>query len=481
MTSKPLVVDLDGTLIRSDLTHELLILCARWKPHLLVFVLLQLVFNRAKGKDRLVELVGDYINIEHLPYEPAVIDLARSYKEAGQQVWLVSGSHQHLVDRVADHLKIFDRAKGTDDIVNLTSSRKADFLSETLADDYRYAGNSTQDYAVWRRCGGGYGFRAPAGAYSLKDSRGEQVVVEQKTKPPSLFRGVRKAMRLHQWAKNILIFVIPGLTLETLNVVNMTELVIAFILFGFMASGTYLLNDLFDIQDDRAHKTKRNRPLAAGDLSAPLAAFAMVALVATSLIGAYFLGVGFLIVLALYGVTTTAYSFRLKRLPILDVMILAALFTIRVWAGGVIIEAYPTAWLFAFIGLVFLSLAFAKRYIEVKRNALNGKVSGRGYRADDEPLLLAFGAASAYSSVLALVIYGLLADAPLIDSPYVFLSLGIVIAGWFMRLWMIAVRGELDDDPVLFAVKDRTSLMALVLAAVIVLSDKIVELSAQWF
>ena len=290
-----------------------------------------------------------------------------------------------------------------------------------------------------------------------------------------------KAMRLHQWAKNILVFVVPGLMLSELGGYELIKLVAAFVCFGLMASGTYILNDLFDIPDDRKHPTKSKRQLAAGLLSVPTAILAMLVMVLGSLGAAILLDTAFGLVLLVYAVTTVAYSFRLKKLPIVDVLVLAGLFSLRVWGGAVIVSAPPTAWLMMFIGLVFLSLALAKRYVEVQKTDTGKAVPGRGYRSGDEAMLLAFGAGTANAAVLSLAIYGLLAPQRLIDNPEIMMVVAVIVGAWFMRIWLVAVRGELNEDPVLYAVKDRLSLICLALVGVLIASESLKPYWSQWF
>ena len=477
----PLIVDLDGTLIRSDMTHELLVLCARWHPKLLPTAVARLLQDRAGAKRWLGSLVGDHIDPAHLPYDPDVIDLINSHKADGGEVWLVSGSDHNLVERIADHLGLFHHAKGSDPGHNLTSSAKATYLKEKLPAGFIYAGNSRQDFAVWREASGGFGFRAPSDAYTLRTAAGAPVEVKKVVDRTSMWTPLRKAMRLHQWAKNILVFVVPGLMLSTLSWTDIWQLLVAFVCFGFMASGTYILNDLFDIPDDRKHPTKRNRQLASGQLSVPDAIVACVVMVIGSLAAAFSLNSAFGWVLLIYAFATVAYSFRLKRLPIIDVLILAGLFSLRVWGGAEIMQAPPSAWLMMFIGLVFLSLAMAKRFVEVRKTAPGKIVAGRGYRREDEPMLLAFGAASANAAVLALAVYGLLAPSRLIDNPGVMMIVAAVVGAWFMRIWMVAVRGELNDDPVLYAVKDKISLACLALVGGLLAMESFRPVWSTWF
>ena len=455
-----LVFDLDGTLIRNDLTHELLVLCARWKPHLLPIAIFKFLVNKSEAKRYLAEKLHLHYDARHLPYDPDVIELMKAHKGKGARVEIVSGSDHILVQKVADHLEV-DFFKGSEPGNNLTSARKAAFLRERHGDSFVYVGNSTADYAVWRAARKGYGVNAPAGSYRLKHTDGKAVEVERLVDKRGWLKPLLKNMRLHQWAKNVLIFVVPGLVLPTLDAVDFIKLILAFFCFSLLASATYILNDLFDIPDDRAHHSKHARPLASGALSVPLAVTFMAVVIPATIVLSFLISTAFGITTLVYGVMTCAYSFRLKRLPVLDVFILAGLFMIRVLAGGNVIGAPPTGWLLTFIGTFFLSLAIGKRYVEVVRTRDKGSVSGRGYVASDEIPLLAMGTAAGFSSVISLLIYGLLSESQIFHSEITILMSSALLAAWVLRFWMIAGRGELNDDPVIFAVKDKVSLLSL--------------------
>lgn len=467
-----LVMDLDGTLIRSDTTHELLVLIVRWMPLLIPLAILKLFQSKQEAKRWMVEKVGYHVDAAHLPYEPKALELMVQHRKGGGEVWLISGSDHLIVEKIAKHLGGFARWQGTDPSTNLTSSRKAEFLALNCPNGFAYAGNSSQDFAVWKKAHKGYAFNAPKGSFSLFNDDGNLIIVDEIVSRKRSFHAIRRAMRLHQWAKNILLFVVPGLILTSLTGNHWFGLIQAFICFGMMASGTYILNDLFGIPDDRKHPTKKLRQIAAGNLSVPLAVLVMGALVGGSLIWSFLVDPKFALVLLVYAITTIAYSFRLKRLPIVDVFVLAGLFSIRVWGGAVIVGAPPTAWLMTFIGLTFLSLALAKRYVEVSKSSGKNKVSGRGYQANDDKMLMAFGAATAYSAVLSFAIYGMLAPNRLIESNKAMIVISAVIAAWFMRIWLVAGRGELDDDPVLYAVRDKVSLICLVIAAAVLMVEE---------
>jgi 4-hydroxybenzoate polyprenyltransferase len=437
--------------------------------------------DRARAKRWLTERFGHHVDPAHLPYEEAAVALIETHRSRGGRAWLVSGSDEALVSRIAAHLGMFEFSKGSTPGENLTSSRKAGFLKRALPEGFAYAGNSRQDLAVWKVAAAGYGFRAPQASYRIKNKSSGAATVEKVLARQSQLGAVRKAMRLHQWAKNILVFVVPGLVLSDLTGLDLIRLFAGFFFFGLMASGTYILNDLFDIPDDRRHATKRFRQIADGRLNVPLALAAMIMMVVLSLSGSFLLDPAFGAVVSLYACLTVAYSFFLKRLPIIDVFVLAGLFTLRVWGGGELVAHPPTAWFAMFIGLVFLSLALAKRYIEIAKSGAGKKISGRGYQAEDGPVVLAFGAATASAAILALAVYGLLAPNRLIDNPSVMMTVACVVGAWFMRIWLVAGRGELNDDPVLFAVKDKVSLACLVLVAAFLAAESTRPIWSQWF
>lgn len=459
----PLIVDLDGTLIRNDLTHDLLLLCARWHPHLLFLAVWKLLVSRADGKRWLTEKIGHLIEPEHLPYCPLTLDTIRKHREAGGHVELVSGSDDELVGRVADHLGLFHDRRGSLPPVNLVSGRKAAYVSERHGNDFLYAGNSGQDIAVWKASVGGYGLGAPGKAYRLKSRDGKTIPVNKLRDKSSQLVALLKEMRLHQWAKNLLIFLVPGLVISQLTGQHLINVIAGFFCLSVLASGTYILNDLSDIPDDRAHATKSKRPLAAGLLSIPVAIMAVPVLILSGLGGAWLLDPQFFLVCATYTALTLLYSFRLKRIAIIDVLVLASLFSLRVISGAVLAEAPPSDWLMTFVGFFFLSLALSKRYVEVARMAQAGKVRGRGYHSTDIPVLLMFGVGCSVAAIIAFITYGLLAGHRVIENHGILLCVAAIMTGWLMRLWLVAVRGELHDDPVLFAVKDRTSLLTILL------------------
>ena len=456
----PLVLDLDGTLIRNDLTFELFALCAKWRPLMLFRIVFIALFDRGHAKRLLVERFGHHIDPETLPYEPEVLALMQRYKRRGHSIELVSGSDERLVERIARHNDIA-RFKGSKPGLNLTASSKAEYLKQIHGSNFLYVGNAKSDLAVWRAGQGGFGVNAPVKSYALTTDRGARNTVEELVPRRSETPALIKSLRMHQWAKNLLLLIVPALQIVHLTALDGLKLLAALICFSLLASATYLINDVLDIQDDRRHKNKRLRPLASGLLSIPTACAFVAAVLPASLIAAFLLDRAFGDVLFLYLIVTALYSCGLKRLAIIDVFTLAGLFSIRVIAGAFLIGYPPSGWLLTFIGCFFLSLAIGKRFVEIQALDSQSDTPGRGYVAGDAIPLLATGAGIGMIAALAMLIYGLSAPVSVFKSEYVVLIGSGLLLAWIMRFWLLAGRREIADDPVIYAIRDRTSLMLL--------------------
>ncbi|MEO1661149.1 MAG: UbiA family prenyltransferase [Pseudomonadota bacterium] len=466
----PLVFDLDGTLVRSDLTLEMLALCLRWRPALFVFVIYKFCFDKAAAKHVLAGAFADEIDVTRLPYEPAVVDLMRAAAAEAREVSMVSGSDHAIVQRVAAHLKV-SAFKGSEPGANLTGHRKAAYLREKYGEAFEYVGNSAADCAVWRAGRRGYAVRAPAKAFRLRRPNGAAIELQTVIPQSRQIHPLIRSLRPHQWAKNLLIFVVPALQIANLMALDALLLVLAFICFCALTSGSYLLNDVLDIPDDRRHAQKSARSIPSGQLGIPVALAASALLIALALFFSFRLNPVFGALALLYLGVTLVYSLRLKRVAVFDVFTLASLYSIRVIAGAYLVSFPPTGWLMTFTGAFFLSLAIGKRYVEVKRLVSNQAISGRGYLAADEAPLLITGAAIGTISVLALLMYGFSAPVTVFQSEMVLLCGAALLMAWVFRFWLLAGRGEISDDPVEYAVTDQTSLMLLGLISMIFAFD----------
>lgn len=456
-----LVVDLDGTLLRTDMLPELWLAGVRAQPLLALAPLAALLAGKASLKARLAVGAAD-LDVTGLPYEADVLALAREARAQGREVVLVTASHQSLADRIAEHLGVFDEVHGTRDGVNLNAERKRDFLVERFGDrGYDYIGNSRHDEPVWRHARHAIVVNARSGVARRARAHGN-VLHEIATRPLHMREWLR-AMRPHQWLKNLLVFV-PLLAAHRFDDPKMlTQALLAFVLFGLCASSVYVANDLLDLADDRRHARKRLRPFAAGNLPAMGGMLLVPMLLALAFgLSIALLPPAFTAVLAVYWMMTFAYSLRLKRIMMVDVMLLALLYTMRIIAGAAATGLVLTFWILAFSMFMFLSLALVKRFAELRhvRKAGGESAGGRGYHASDLEMLSALGAAAGYLAVMVLALY--INDADTVaqyERPqYIWLACPLLLY-WISRVWMLTHRGQMHDDPVLFAVRDRVSLV----------------------
>jgi len=464
----PLVVDLDGTLIKTDLLVEsaVRLLCAN--PLYIFLLPFWLLKGKAALKCELTRRVS--LDIGLLPFNKPFLAWLRTQHAAGRTLVLATASHRDLADAVAARLGIFAQVLGTEPGVNLGGRRKRDMLVERYGrQGFDYAGNAAPDLHIWpdaRR------------AIIVNPNRGverkarqcatvEQVYVDRKT-GVSL---VARAIRVHQWLKNLLVFV-PLLAAHAWNdALAVTHSLLAFAAFSMSASAIYLVNDTLDLDADRAHPRKNRRPLAAGDLALTHGAALTVLLLAASMALASMVSLAFVGMLLVYVLTTSAYSFWLKRYVLIDVMLLGALYTLRVIAGAVAVAVMPSFWLIAFSMFLFTSLALVKRCAELKSLELENKpaAKGRDYRVADFAQLSSFGAAAGNGAIVVLAFY---INSPDVkehyQNPAVLGLLCPMLMYWIGRMWVKAGRGEMHDDPIVYSVKDRASQVIGLLSFVLV-------------
>jgi 4-hydroxybenzoate polyprenyltransferase len=466
--SAPLCVDLDGTLIRTDLLFESTLALLKQSPLYLFALPFWLLGGRANLKRRIAQ--RGKVDIATLPWDLRVVELLETERQRRALVLCTASDHM-LADAVAKHLDCFDRVMASDGSRNLSGRHKAEALVAAYGErGFDYAGNETRDLAIWAHARQAYVVNA---GDDLAARAGR--VSEVAGVLPRERAGLRvwfKALRLHQWLKNVLVFVPLLAAHMLLQPAALVHAVAAFVIFGVCASGVYVLNDLLDLGADRAHPRKRKRPFASGRL--PIAAGFVVAplLTIAAFAAAYALAPRFALVLLGYYTLTLAYSLRLKQIAMLDVLVLAALYTVRIIAGTAAIDVGFSFWLLAFSMFLFLSLALVKRYTElgVHRRAGNDTAHGRGYATSDYELLASLGGASGYLSVLVLALYiNSTASAELYHRQQVLWLLCPLLLYWVSRVWIIAHRGAMHDDPVLFAARDKVSLVLMVLAALVVL------------
>lgn len=463
----PLCVDLDGTLIRSDLLVESALALLSRNP-LSMFSMLGWLL---RGKAHLKREIASRVTLDpaHLPYNPDVLAWVKD-QQAVRPVVLCTASDAELAEAVAAHVGGFDAVIASDGQRNLSGTQKAKALVEQYGErGFDYIGNAKVDLKVWQHARAAITVET---GQSLSNAAASLAPVEKRFELPGTTpRHWLRALRVHQWVKNALVF-LPLLAAHRLFDVNaVLAALLAFVCFSLCASSVYITNDLLDLTADRQHHRKRNRPFAAGHIPLLLGPVAAAGLLVVSFALAALLHEVFVAVLAGYYILTSAYSLNFKRIVMLDVVVLATLYTSRIVAGTVAIHAKPSFWLLAFSMFVFLSLAMVKRYIELLSAQKAGKInaSGRGYDVGDIPLIQSLGAASGYLSVLVLALY---VDSPdsrvLYQHPHYLWLLCPVLLYWISRTWAIAHRGVMHDDPVVFAVTDRLSRILLIIAALVI-------------
>jgi 4-hydroxybenzoate polyprenyltransferase len=453
----PLVINLDGALLKSDLQDECALQLARRDPG----AIFQILYWLGRGHVAFRQFIAarGAPEIEGTPARGDFVAWTESEHAAGRPI-VLAAADPRVARNVAARFCFIDEIIATDGEGGLTGRTRADVLCERFPGGYIYAGCSVADLAVWRRASGIVLVNASDPVERQARAIDEPLAVFPRD--ALTFTTLRRALRAHQWAKNVLVF-IPLLLGGKFHVQSAwAHALLAFLALSLLASSTYLVNDLWDLDDDRRHWSKRARPLAAGQLSIR-AALVMAAFgLAASFALIAWAGAAAAAMLGLYLAVAMAYSFRLKREPIIDALTLAGLFTVRLGLGVAVTGVRFSPWLFVFSMFVFTSLSLAKRCTELSRMVEHGDVQpfGRGYKPSDEPLVLAMGIAAMFGATLIMIIY-LISDAfpaGFYAHPAFLWAFPFGLFMWLARVWLLCHRGGLQDDPVAFALKDPISL-----------------------
>lgn len=467
-----LCVDLDGTLLATDLLHESFMAAARRSP----WVVLQCAAWLATGgrprlKQELARRAG--LDVATLPYRAEVLAFLREERAAGRRIVLATASSRELAEDVAAHLQLFDEVLATTPGENLKAESKARrLLSHCGPGRFDYIGDSRADRAIWRHARVAHVVGDPAVLLrGLPENVQVQRIFEGGQGLRARARAALDALRPHQWAKNLLVLV-PVLAAHRVDDPAASSAAFqGLIAFCLAASSAYLLNDLLDLQADRAHPRKRRRALASGRLPIPWGLALCVACLAGAIAFAATLPRAFAATLAAYVALTISYSMALKRVVVVDVISLATLYTLRLIAGGFAVGVPLSFWLLAFSLFVFFSLALLKRYTELTAfaGADATPVPGRGYAGRDIDVVLAMGVASGLIGALVLALY-MNGDTVkvLYRTPDVLWLLCPLYLYWIARMWLLGARAEMDDDPVLFAVRDVPTYIVVALGGAVV-------------
>jgi len=453
----PLAVDLDGTLLATDVLHEGLVCTLLHHPAALARLLPALVAGRAALKRRVTEVAPPLA--EALPLRLPFLEWLRRQRAAGRSLHLVTAADQCVADAVAAHLGIFDSAVGSDGSRNLRSGEKAAFLRRRFPGGFAYAGDSHVDLEIFAAAHAVVLVNASPGVSAAVSRLGKELLAEFPRQRPRL-RDWAGALRIHQWSKNLLLFVPLVLAHRLDDAEAILRCIAGVLVLGLAASGTYLLNDLADLTADRMHATKRQRALAAGRIPVLLGLAAAAGLILAGLSGAAALGPMIAAGILAYVAVSLAYSGWLKAIPLLDTLVIAGLFMLRL-ALGVELAGVPySPWLMSFAGFFFLSLALAKRHCELMEARRSGTALARlGYQVEDWPLTLGFGAASAMAALQIMILF--VADeawpSRMYDTAAWLYLAPAALSIWLARIWFLAHRRRLRDDPVVFALRDPWS------------------------
>lgn len=468
----PLAVDLDGTLISADLLWEGLFQLLKKNP-LFIFLLPVWLMD---GKARLKAEIASRIDFDAslLPYRAEFVDFLQAEKASGREIVLVTAAARPFAEAVASHLGLFDAFHSSSNDINLAAHRKAALLVEKYGEGgFDYAGNDRADIAV---------FRAARSAIVVAPDRTAQRYQQETASrrfdgPKPGVKTYLKMLRVHQWLKNVLVFAPAVLAHQLDNPAVMLPSLAAFVAFCTAASAIYIINDIIDLPLDRQHATKRNRPFANGTLTIPFGLSISAALITITAVICLFLPPAFAMVIGLYAVTTTAYSFAIKRMLLIDVLCLAGLYCLRLLGGKAAAELPPSFWLIAFGMFFFLSLALVKRFVELQTSKVSerDRIAGRGYRPEDISIVGQAGISSAFAAALVLSLY--IQSQEVIGyytMPWLIWPLVPIVLYINVRIWILAHRREMHDDPVVFIAKDWRSQVVVGIGALFMLVGSLI-------
>ncbi|WP_158966320.1 UbiA family prenyltransferase [Paraglaciecola sp. L3A3] len=465
-----LYVDLDGTFIKSDILFESFISAFKKRPIIIFLCFLWLLKGRAYLKDRLA--IYSDINVNLLSKNSEFYAYLLEQKKLDRHIVLATASNQKYAEQICNNSEVLDDYISSDDKNNLKGKNKLDKI-QSIASEFSYAGNSTEDFILFKHAQESILVNPSTKAKKLSIKSPTDLTFDVTQKSMKIWF---KQLRIHQWLKNLLIFVpllVSGLFFD---VPKLIDVLLGFISFSCLASATYIINDLLDLESDRSHPRKCKRPLAASSISINKAIHCSLFLLFISFGLTFFIVSSFLFVLCLYLITTLLYSFCIKKYVGIDVITLASLYTIRIIAGSVILQVTTSFWLLSFSMFVFLSLALIKRCSELKSFEMNNQThaNGRDYNTADLPILMSFGTASAMLAVLMFCFYvnsNILANQ--YQEPNILWLILPALCYWLLRMWVKTNRGEMDDDPIVFAIKDTGSMLTIAFIGVIALLAQI--------
>ena len=472
----PLVVDLDGTIIMSDSLVESVVIFIKKS----IFNLLLIPLWLSKGKATFKCKIANHVTLQvnNLPYNQRLLDYLNAEKTRGRRIILATATHESIAVAISKKLGLFESVIATNSVVNMKGKNKLEAIKNLVGKNFVYAGNSSDDIPIW--------MSAKAAILVTTSNKINKLVkeiipVEQEFNQNKTDIYIwLKAIRIHQWLKNLLLFVPMLAAFIFFDLNNLSLIILAFFALSFVASATYICNDLLDLENDRNHYIKKLRPFASGQLSISTGFIVALILVTVGIYFAYIISNAFLIIVLSYLILANLYSYSLKKIPLIDIISLSILYILRIIAGSVALEINTSSWLLVFSFFIFFSLALVKRCTELISLKMHGGefINGRGYKVSDIRILCPLGVSAGLIAILVLTLF--INDQTTQNgykTPNLLWINVIILTYWISRIWFKTLRGEMHSDPVIFTIADKTSRLAIFLIVVILIISQFINLN----
>ncbi len=457
VNNKIIIVDLDNTFIKTDLLYEAFVQLIKFRFWLVFLMPIWLIRGKLYFKKKIFE--GYSLREDLLPYNYDVINYIKDKWNSGHKIYLYSASPEEFVKKIANKFEFFSGFRGSTNI-NLKSINKLKAIIEDFGENFDYIGDSLDDIVIWNKAINKIAVNPNKKIFKfLSKDKFEKIFTYGNN-----LKSLIKLIRVHQWSKNFLVFTPYIIRGDFSDISLLINFIIIFFCISLISSGTYIINDLFDLNSDRLHPSKKNRPLANGDTKIIYAIYLAPILIISGLLISYNLSINAFLSLISYIIITLSYSLYFKKLAILDVILIAGLFTLRVIAGSLLIEEPISHWLLAFTFTIFFSLAISKRVSDIKLiidSSDKKNLDGRGYKIEDEIFLTISGISSGFASILIFSLYLVLEQfkRDIFSNNEFLWFVCMLIMFWMLRIWFKTCRGEIKCDPVIFALKDKTSII----------------------
>ncbi|MDB2387562.1 UbiA family prenyltransferase [bacterium] len=465
-----IVVDLDKSLLKTDLFVESFFKLIFSKPWLVFKVLKKLIISKSKCKSYVASNIN--INPQNLPYNKRVLDLVTNYKNKGNSIILSTGAPRKHAEQIYNYLNIFEEFYSSTNEINNVGIEKLKSLKKNNIDEFIYLGDSNKDFQIWNFCKKAIVVNLERKKINKLKKMGVKIYQEINTKQ-NTFSDFLKQIRIHQWLKNILLFVPTFAAHEIFNLSFFVNCVAAFLSFSLIASSVYIYNDFLDLDNDRSHITKKHRPLSSAKIDSLTAAFLMSLLFLVGFIISFKISFSFFVLCSIYIILNVLYSGVFKKIIAIDIILLSFFYMVRLFGGFVINDTEFSIWLTGFLFGVFLSLGSMKRFIEIIK--LKEKPSGRGYLYSDLSTIQTIGISSGIIAALILILYSVSENVfKLYNSPQLILLVVPLYLYWILRIWILASRKVVNMDPVVFIIKDPPTYVILLLSSLTFLLASII-------